>query len=150
MSRFYIITNVTCFRVAELRLAVPMSTAAIPRPAQHASGSIASVAARLLADHAVGIYHDYPANQVRDEGANRGQPCRRRELLIQPDASAQKGPFIEYAPVRIMLRIARQERDADKGMNTPAAPRSASAQHASGVHCAIGVSCDNQNRCQTA
>ena len=50
-------------------------------------------------------------------------PAAAEELLIQPDASAQKGPFIEYAPVRIMLRIARvaKSETLTKAANTPAA-----------------------------
>ena len=32
-------------------------------------------------------------------------PAAAEELLIQPDASAQKGPFIEYAPVTIRVSI---------------------------------------------
>ena len=43
-------------------------------------------------------------------------PAAADVLLIQPDASAQKGPFIEYAPISMMLRITMvAERDADKG-----------------------------------
>ncbi len=46
-----------------------------------------------FANHAVGIHHHRAANQVGDrpDGAS---PAAAEVLLIQPDASAQKGPFI--------------------------------------------------------